>query len=52
MDNWKIIFTSNSPFEMDLAKNYLESEGVEAVLQNELAYYLYSSCTRYNKTFG
>jgi len=43
MDNWKILFTSNTPFRINLAKTYLESEGIEALLENELVYYVYSS---------
>lgn len=43
MDNWKIIFNSTTPFEVDFAKNYLESEGIETVLQNELAAQIYGN---------
>jgi len=44
MDNWKIIMNSSSvaPFEIHLAKSYLESKGIEARLQNELASQVYS----------
>lgn len=41
MDSWKIVFISPNIFEVNLAKNYLESEGVQAILQNELAAQLY-----------
>lgn len=37
MDSWKIVFSSNNQFEVNLAKSYLESEGIETILQNELA---------------
>lgn len=43
MDNWKIIFHSASPFEAQLAKNYLESEGIDIFMQNELAAQIYSN---------
>ena len=45
MENWKIIMSSDAtmPFEVYLAKNYLESEGIETQLQNELAAEVYSS---------
>ncbi len=43
MDSWKIAFSSTNPFEVNLAKNYLESEGIETILQNELAAQIYSS---------
>ena len=45
MDNWKIIMSSGAttPFEIYLAKNHLESEGIETQLQNELAAQVYSS---------
>ena len=45
MDNWKIIMSSGAatPFEVYLAKNYLESEGIETQLQNELAAQIYSN---------
>lgn len=37
MENWKIVFSSTIPFEVNLAGNYLESEGIETQLQNELS---------------
>lgn len=43
MDSWKIVFSSTDPFEVNLAKNYLESEGIETILQNELAAQVYAS---------
>ena len=43
MDSWKIVFSSANPFKVSLAKNYLESEGIETILQNELAAQIYSS---------
>lgn len=43
MDSWKIVFSSTDPFEVNLAKNYLESEGIETILQNELAAQIYAS---------
>ena len=43
MDSWKIVFSSTNPFEVRLAKNYLESEGVKTIFQNELAAQIYSS---------
>jgi len=43
MDSWKIVFSSTNSFEVNLAKNYLESEGVETILQNELAAQIYGS---------
>lgn len=43
MDNWKIIFSATSPFEVQLAKSYLESEGIVTFLQNELAAQIYSN---------
>ena len=42
-DNWKIIFTAHSVIEAHSAKNLLESEGIEALLQNELAAQVYGS---------
>jgi hypothetical protein len=44
MENWKIIMSSDAatPFEVYLAKTYLESEGIETQLQNELAAQVYS----------
>ena len=42
MDSWKIVFSSTNPFEVNLAKNYLESDGIETILQNELAAQIYS----------
>lgn len=44
MDNWKIIMRSDSaaPFDVYLAKSYLESEGIATLLQNELAAQVYS----------
>ena len=43
MDSWKIVFSSADPFEVNLAKNYLESEGIKTILQNELAAQIYAS---------
>ena len=43
MDSWKIVFSSTDPFEVNLAKNYLESEGIETILQNVLAAQIYAS---------
>jgi hypothetical protein len=43
MDSWKIVFSSTDPFEVNLAKNYLESEGIKTILQNELAAQVYAS---------
>jgi hypothetical protein len=45
MENWKIIMSSDAttPFEVYLAKNYLESEGIETLLQNELSAQVYSN---------
>lgn len=40
MDNWKIILSSNS-FDIYSAKNYLESQGVETLMQNELSAQVY-----------
>lgn len=42
MENWKVIFSSHQ-FEVYSAKNYLESEGIETFLQNELAAQIYSN---------
>jgi len=42
MDSWKIVFSSTDIFEVNLAKNYLESEGIETILQNELAAQIYA----------
>lgn len=42
MDNWKIILSSANAFDIYPAKNYLESEGIETLLQNELAAQMYS----------
>jgi len=42
-DNWKIIFSSHSAIEVQGAKNYLESEGITAHLQNELAAQIYGN---------
>lgn len=36
MNNWKIVFNSSIPFEINFVKNYLASEGIETLLQNEL----------------
>jgi len=43
MDSWKIVFSPANQFETNLAKNYLESEGIETILQNELAAQIYGS---------
>lgn len=43
MDNWKIIFRSAFPLEAQLAKSYLESEGIETLIQNETAAQIYSN---------
>ncbi|HRN57258.1 MAG TPA: DUF2007 domain-containing protein [Agriterribacter sp.] len=44
MDSWKIIMRAGSaaPFEVYLAKSYLEANGIEVQLQNELAAQVYS----------
>ncbi|HEY5370938.1 MAG TPA: DUF2007 domain-containing protein [Hanamia sp.] len=42
MDSWKMVFSSTDLFEVNLAKNYLESEGIETILQNELAAQIYA----------
>lgn len=44
MDNWKIIMRSDSatPFDIYLAKSYLESNGLETQLQDELTAQVYS----------
>src|SRR6185437_595924 len=36
MDSWKILISSKS-FDIYSAKNYLESRGIETLLQNELS---------------
>ncbi len=36
MNNWKIVFNSSIPFEINFVNNYLASEGIETLLQNEL----------------
>lgn len=36
MSNWQIISTFTYPHEAHMAKNYLESEGVDVVIQDEL----------------
>ncbi|MGF7229944.1 DUF2007 domain-containing protein [Arachidicoccus sp.] len=43
MDSWKIVFSSSTPLEVNLASNYLESEGIETLLQNELASQIYAN---------
>lgn len=45
MDNWKIIMraSADAPFDIQLAKTYLESEGITTLLQNELAAQVYSN---------
>lgn len=43
MDDWKIIYSSPKPFEVNLARNFLESEGIETTLQNEIASQLYGN---------
>lgn len=43
MNDWKIVFSASKPFEVNLAKNFLESEGIETILQNELASQLYGN---------
>ena len=43
MGSWKIVFSSTDPFEVNLAKTYLESEGIETIIQNELAAQIYAS---------
>lgn len=45
MDNWRIIMRSSSaaPYNIYLAQSYLESNGVETQLQNELVAQIYSS---------
>lgn len=41
MADWEIIFSSRKPMEVSFAKNFLESEGIQTLLQNELASQLY-----------
>lgn len=36
MENWKIILTFTHPHEAHIAKTYLESEGIETMIQDEL----------------
>lgn len=36
MDNWKILHTFTYPQDAHLVKSYLESEGIDVVLQDEL----------------
>lgn len=43
MDSWKIVYSPTDPFRVNLTKNYLESEGIETILQNELAAQIYAS---------
>lgn len=43
MNSWKIVFSTNNPFEVNLAKTYLESEGIKTIIQNELAAQIYAS---------
>lgn len=43
MNSWKVVYSPAKPFEVNLAKNYLESEGIETVLQNELASQIYGN---------
>lgn len=45
MDNWKIIFSAVNTIEIYSARNYLESEGIETMLQNELSAQIYSNVT-------
>jgi len=42
-DNWEILFTASSAADLYSAKNYLESEGIETLLQNELAAQIYGN---------
>ena len=42
-DNWKLIFTSHSSTEVFAAKNFLDSEGIETWVQNELSAQVYGS---------
>lgn len=44
MGSWKIIMRSGSgaPFDIYLAKSYLEANGIRVQLQNELAAQVYS----------
>ena len=42
-DNWKQIFTSHSSNEVYAAKNYLDSEGIESWIQNELSAQVYGA---------
>ena len=43
MDKWKIVFSSGTLYEVELARNYLESEGIETTLQNQLAAQIYGN---------
>jgi DNA-directed RNA polymerase subunit RPC12/RpoP len=36
MDNWKTILTFTYPHEAHMAKGYLESEGIETLIQDEM----------------
>lgn len=36
MDNWSVLLTFTYPHEAHLAKGYLESEGIETIIQDEL----------------
>lgn len=36
MDNWKIIITFTYPHEAHMVKGYLESEGIESIIQDEM----------------
>jgi hypothetical protein len=36
IDNWKTILTFTYPHEANIAKAYLNSEGIETIIQNEM----------------
>ncbi len=36
MENWKIIITYTLPHEAHIARSYIESEGIETMIQDEL----------------
>ncbi|RLD62543.1 MAG: hypothetical protein DRJ05_00005 [Bacteroidetes bacterium] len=36
MENWKIILTFTHPHEAHIAKSYIESEGIDTMIQDEL----------------
>ena len=43
MHSWEVVFISIKPFEANLAKIYLESEGIETQLQNEIVVQIYGN---------